>query len=248
MTRSSRPGRTSQPWSGRLAANRAAVNPTWFAGIGVEADDEGASGLLAGAVVVAFGLAGDVHDIPWTEHEAFPVALQREVAGEDVAHLYAGVELREERLVLLAGKELGQAGTEATFGNEDTEALGYVVRLGRTHGKAYAVFSSLDAEDAGVSAVEEIRKILPEDKGQAGEVAKRGDDATGFKLGEKAGGEASLLAQFDEAHGAFETEALDALAEAGLGEKFLSGFGVYRGTVCVVADAAGEFVGGLFSL
>ena len=74
--------------------------------------------------------------------------------------------------------------------------------------------------------LEEPGEVLVEDEGDAGEVAEGGHDAAGLELREEAGGEAGEAAELDEAHGAFEAEALDALAQLGGREKGFGGDGV----------------------
>ena len=164
-------------------------------------------------------------------------AAELDGALEDVDHLDAGVAVRMEAGAVLAGEELGEAGAKAAFGDEDAEALGDVVGVGRAVGKAEAFAAALDAEDAVSGGLEEPGEVLVEDEGDAGEVAEGGDDAAGFELREEAGGEAGEAAELDETHGALEAEALDALAELGGGEEGLGGGGV-----------DGEVVGGLGGL
>jgi hypothetical protein len=156
-----------------------------------------------------------------------------ESSAEDVDHFYAGVHVRVKGLMLLgfgAGEELGHTGAEAAFGNEDAKALGDVVGWGCADRDADAVLLALDAEDAlsvGVVGVEEVGEVFAEDERDAGKVAEGRNDATGFKLGEEAGGEAGLAAKLDESHGTLETKLLDALSEAGGGQQALGWVWIY---------------------
>ena len=76
--------------------------------------------------------------------------------------------------------------------------------------------------------LEEVGEVLGEDHGDAGQVAQRGHDAAGLQLREKAGGEAGVAAEFDQAHGLLEAEVLDALADALLRDDGFGGLAVDR--------------------
>ena len=83
--------------------------------------------------------------------------------------------------------------------------------------------------------LKEVGKILGEDHGDARQVAEGGDDAAGFKLGEEAGGEAGVTAEFHQAHGLLEPEALDAFADAFFGDEGFGGFRVHLGLLNLFA-------------
>src|SRR5215469_16412502 len=85
---------------------------------------------------------------------------------------------------------------------------------------------ALDAKDTVTGRLEEPGKILVEDQSDAGKVAKCGNDAAGFELGEEAGGEAGEAAELYETHGSLEAKTLDALTELGGGEESFGGSGI----------------------
>ena len=84
----------------------------------------------------------------------------------------------------------------------------------------------MHAEEGVWFRLEEIGEVATEDHGNAGEVAQGGDDAAGFELGEEAGREAGVAAEFDESHGTLETEAADSFADTFFRDECFGGVGV----------------------
>ena len=70
----------------------------------------------------------------------------------------------------------------------------------------------MDTKDGLGLRLEEVRKVLAEHHGHAGQVTQSRNDASSFKLREKAGGQAGVLTEFHQAHGLFEPQTLDAFA------------------------------------
>ena len=119
-------------------------------------------------------------------------------------------------------------GAHAAFGDQDAEAFGNVVDVRRAHAQADAVFAALYAKNTVLGRLEEEREVLLKDKRKAREIAQCWHDATGLKLRKKAGGKAGQLAELDQAHGALEAQAPNALAQVRCAEKLFGGRGVYR--------------------
>ncbi len=196
---------------------------------------------------MTLGFARDIGNVAWAQDVLFAITVQREATAEDQRHLDPGIQFREKGIALIAGKELRHAGAQAAFRNENAKAFGVVIRLGGTHGKADAILSALDAEDRGITTVEEVGKVFAEDQGEAGEVSKGRNDPACLKLGKEAGGQPSLFAQLDQPHGTFEAKTFDALAEPSFGEELLGGFGVDGRAKAVLVRTA-EVVGALIGL
>ena len=75
-----------------------------------------------------------------------------------------------------------------------------------------------------------MRLLTPHQFGpDAGKVAEGGNDAAGLKLREEAGREPGMLTELDQAHGLFETQALDALSDMFFRDELLGGFGINLG-------------------
>ncbi len=107
--------------------------------------------------------------------------------------------------------------------------------------EAKAVFGEVWAEEGDGLGLEEVAEVFGEDHGDAREVAESGYDAAGFELGEKAGGEAGVAAELEQAHGFFEAQVADAGADALLGDE---GFG-FVAVDAHLGDVGGGEFGGL---
>src|ERR1700761_3396107 len=93
------------------SADEGGAGATGF-GVAVEADDESAGGLMAGCAVAAGRVAGDVTGVAGFEEVRLALAAKLDGAFEDVDHLDAGIAVGVEAGVVLAGKEIGEAGGE----------------------------------------------------------------------------------------------------------------------------------------
>ncbi len=145
------------------------------------------------------------------------------VSLKKIEELVAGMDVGANVGAFASGDKFGKVGVELAVGDHVGQALEVVSRVVDAGlGEADALGAAMDAEERVGLGLEEVGEVAAEDHGDAGEVAEGGDDAAGFKLGEKAGGEAGVAAQFDEAHGALEAEAADAFANAFFGDE---GFG-----------------------
>jgi hypothetical protein len=216
------------PGDGRLGAEAAGGSGAGEPGGGEadgleEGDDEGGGGFVAGTGVAVDGGGVEVDGVAGTELVNGLAVLDGEAAFHDVEELEATV-LVEVVVDELAGLELGEVGVELAIGDEVAEALEVVARIGDAGlREAHTVGGTVDAEEGEGDGAEEVIQILAEDHGDAGEVAQGGNDAAGFELGEEAGGEAGVAAEFGEAEGRFLAEGADAQADAFLGDEGFDG-------------------------
>jgi hypothetical protein len=149
--------------------------------------------------------------------------LDAEGAAHDVEELVTSV-LVEVIVVEFARLELGQVGVELTFGDEVAEALEVIAgMLDAGLREADAIGGTVDAKERERDGAEEIVEVLAEDHRDAGEVAEGGNDTSGLELGEEAGGEAGMAAEFGESEGGFLAKGADAQADALLGDERFDG-------------------------
>jgi uncharacterized protein len=148
---------------------------------------------------------------------------------QNIKELIARMHVRARGVGLLRfsrdGEELCEVRVHVAVGNHVTQALEVIRRMvcaGLRH--ARALFAAVNAEEWLRLIFKEIRQVFGEDHRDAREIAQRGNDAPRLKLRQKAGGEAGLAAQLDEAHGFSEPQALDALADVFVGDEVLCGF------------------------
>ena len=164
-------------------------------------------------------------------------------AGENVEELGTDVLVRAELAVAFVREELGEVGVELAIGNEVSEAFEVIRGVGHAGlREADAGVAAVDAEEGLGLGLEEVVQVLREDHGDSREVAQGGDNAAGFQLRQKAGGEAGVAAELDETHGFFEPEVLDALADALLADDVFGGFAI-DGDVAEVAWRLREGMG-----
>lgn len=193
----------------------------------VHGDNEGDGRGIAGAAIgmrsagVEVGAVAGAHGVNAVTVANLKLTLQEIeefVARVDVGAYFGG---------LFGGDEFGVVGIELTVGHhvgQTLEIVGGIVDAGLRQADALAAL--VDAEERVGFRLEEVGEIAAEDHGDACQVAKGGDDAAGFKLGEETGGETCVAAELDQAHGALEAQAPNAFANS-----FFCDEGVCRGGV-----------------
>jgi hypothetical protein len=190
-------------------------------------DDEGGGLGLAGAAVAVGGAGVEVDGVPGFEFVEGVGVANFERAFEQVKEFVAGVDVGADVNALFQRDELGKVGIDAAIGDHVAEVLEEVGGLFDAGlRQANAVGLAMNAEQAVRFGLEEVGEVFAEDHGDAREIAQGGDDAAGLELGEEAGGEAGVAAEFDQAHGLFEAEALDALADFLFNDDGFGGAGV----------------------
>ena len=169
----------------------------------------------------------EVDGVALAEGAAVFAVVEREFAVEDVEEFESGVHVRLGFVGRRDGNELSEVWVHVAIGNHVAEAfkvVGGIVGAGLR--ETYAFFAPVDAEHGLRLGLEEVREIFGKNHGDAGQIAQGGHDAAGFELRQKTGGQAGVAAEFDEAHGFFEAQAFDALANMFFGDEALSGLGV----------------------
>ena len=190
-------------------------------------DDQRAGGLGPGARVGMGGAGVEVDRVAWTERGLMLAVLECELAVEYIKEFEAGVHVRLRFWTLLRHK-LGEVGVHVPVGNHVAETLEEVGgRLDPGLRQTHAILAPMDTKNRMGLGLEEVGKVLGENHGNAGEVAESWDHAAGFQLGKKAGRQAGVFSQLDEAHGFFETQTLDALADVLFGDEALGGLVVH---------------------
>ena len=193
----------------------------------LQGDDEGSGGGVAYADVAVDSVGVEVDGVACFDVVGNLSVPDVELTGEQEEELAADVLVGAGFAVALVGEELGEVGVEQAVGDEVTEALEVVGRVGDAGlRQTHALLAAMDTEEGLGFGIEEVAEVFREDHGDAGQVAQRGDDAAGLELREEAGGEAGVAAEIDQAHRLFEAQILDALADALLGYEGFSGFAV----------------------
>jgi len=244
---------TARPALGHLGLTREAVLPALQRLL--QGYDERGRGGLADTDVAVDSVGVEVDSVAGLDVVRDLAVLDVEVSGEEVEELAAGVLVGAGFAVALVREKFGEVGVEETVGNEVAEGLeevGGVRHAGL--GQAYALLAAMHAEEGVGFGIEEVAEVFGEDHGDACEVAEGGDDASGLELREEAGGEPGVAAEVDEAHGFFEPEVLDALADAFFRDEGFRGLtddlevaeiGRVRAWVEAGAGFGGEIRGGL---
>jgi uncharacterized protein (TIGR01777 family) len=146
---------------------------------------------------------------------------------EEIEELISRVHVGLGRSLARDGNELGEVGVHVAVGDHVAEALKEIsglVDAGLRH--ADPLLAAMNAEEGSGLGLEEIGEVFGKDHGDAGQVAQGGHDAASLKLGKKAGREARVLSELDQAHGFLEAEPFDALTDMLFLNEALSGLGI----------------------
>ena len=178
----------------------------------LQGDDEDGGGLVTGARVAVSGGRVEIDGVARAQLVKNFSVLYTEGAAHDVEKLEAAM-LVEVGVRTFPWLELCQVGVELAVGDQVAEAFEEIIRiLGAGLREAHAIFGTMDTEDSLGCGTEEVVEIFTEDHCDPREISKGRDDSTGFKLGKEAGGEAGVLAKFDQTHRRILAKSSDAAA------------------------------------
>ena len=177
-----------------------------------------------------------VNRVPCFERRKLVAMMNLQLTLQHIKKLKPGMHVGLGLHVLGQRHKLGKVRVHVSIRHHVGEALKKVG--GRSHAglrQAHPLVATMDAEYCTRFGVEEIGKVLGENHRNARQVTQRWHNTARLKLRKKTRGEPRMLAKFNQSHGLFQTQPLDALANPLFRDKTLGGFRIDLGLLCFLA-------------